>query len=95
MKKLRLSLAVSLAVVAATAFAVVPAFKPITPGWYGQIVDAPSPYNTSYPISSTMVLNSKCPSSSPNLCAAYLKSDGTLDGNQSPNTRISNHNFQP
>lgn len=95
MKKLSLSFAFCLAVIAGTAFAIVPSFKPITAGWYGQIVDAPSPYNTSYFISTTTTLNSKCPSNTPNLCAAYLKSDGTLDGDQNPNTRISNHNYQP
>jgi hypothetical protein len=95
MKKIRLSLAVILAVAGGAAFAIVPAFKPITPGWYGQVTDSPTPYNTTYPISTSTVLNIKCPVNAPHLCAVLLKSDGTLDGNQSPNTRQSTHNYQP
>jgi hypothetical protein len=94
MKKFRLSLAVVLAVVAGSAFAVAPNLKFITPGWYGQTVDAPSPYNMSHFIPAAQ-LNAKCPQNPAHLCAVLLKSDGTLDNTQSPNTRTSSHNYQP
>lgn len=94
MKKSKLSLVVVLAIASASLTAFAPKSARITAGWYGQTSDAVPPYNTSFLISPSN-LNAKCPVATQHLCAAYLKSDGTLDQNQSPNTRMSSHNFQP
>lgn len=94
MKKIKLSLVVVSAIAVASLTAFAPKSAKIVAGWYGQTSNAVPPYNTSFPINASN-LNAKCPVATQHLCAAYLKSDGTLDPNQSPNTRMSSHNFQP
>ncbi len=94
MKKIQTGLlaAVIIASVSLTAFT--SASPKITAGWYGQTTDAVPPYNTTNFISPSS-LNTVCPLGTRHLCAVYLKSDGTLDPNQNPNTRMSANNFQP
>lgn len=93
MKKVKLSLIVSLAILGASVTAFT-AKTNITAGWYGQTTNLVPPYNTSYPIAASD-LPTKCPSGSTNLCAAYLDVNGNLDGTKSPNTAMSTHNFRP
>ena len=94
MKKVKLSLIVVLAILGAT----ICSFSEkstLTAQWYGQQQDPVGGiYSTANPISVT-TLNSKCPVASAHLCGAALLSDGTLDGSQSPNIRMSNDFFSP
>lgn len=88
MKKIQLSLIVTLCILGAsvTAFTV---NKSIIPGWYGQTTDAVPPYDLTHPVA-VAELNTKCPASAPHICAVQLDMNGNLVA-----TRKSMHNFFP
>jgi hypothetical protein len=77
MKKLKLSIIVTLSI-AGAAFS---AFTPATPtppptGWYAQH-DNTLPYETNQPVSLTDV-NANCPVSTPNICAVEFDMNGAV-----------------